>query len=209
MNTSPNFLIRFYFFLTLFLGITGSAHGAAGEGITRSFLNNNVTGKVLALHPWGATKVVPAEGCAVLINTYKHDINPNFSSGGFKFSVENEYGMAFQTLELPYSMVPPAAPMPNNYRDKSVSSSDKANTKEIIIEKGTLRLTTVQRTYDGRTDTPAFDEVTTVSLRFNEDFSRVWDMTFAQKEYVLQDGERPESPAIDVETICEGEFDLN
>lgn len=181
----------------------GMASARSERSISREFESVEASGTVLAMHIGGRQKKVPAKGCAAKWSSYEFDRDPQRANHSLQLSVMNDYGMAFVNSSLPYEIVPPFQSMPETFHRERDSNGQVVEV--IDVDGDVYTVETVSR-YVDNTDNVIEEDVSTVTLHFDPDFTRVWDMTFKTEKFGVRDGKREPRPSVSTVARCKGEF---
>ena len=150
------------------------------QDLERVFENNQASGNVLAMHIGGAQKVVAATSCVAQWKSYLYGNNPDRAGHYLKITVKNAFGMAFVNAHLPWRQVPPFNSMPASLSYEEPSDGKFNGLSVTSVQDGVL--THVEKkTFENFDSQETWDETTTVTIRFNADFTRVWDLTMITK----------------------------
>ena len=171
------------------------------KSILREFENNNASGEVWAMTIGGTQKVTPAKACIAEWESYLFGNDPKRAGHYLQLTVDNTHGMSFVNIHLPWQKVPPFSLMPTDF-----SARDSEDASAVVTIKGNL-LTFVETKTFGGLDS-SWDEIETATLRFNPDFTKIWDMTLSTRTDKEVDGAKEKAPRMNVTATCSGEFKM-
>ena len=188
-----------------------SSHAKENDGpeIARDFENAHATGKVLAISIAGEQKEVPAEQCYLEWQSYMFGNDPQRAGHSLKFGVKNNHGYSFVVSQMPYNIVPPFKSMPSDFTNEETDGLDPGIKTTTTIKDD---LMTVTKTWHERNEENLqnldYDKTTVVTLRFNSDFTKVWDMEMKTHEERDFDHNGRPGKIRDTSAKCSGQFNM-
>jgi hypothetical protein len=209
MNTS--LLIIVTIFTTLGCRTAGNSAAGVKENdgpeIARDFENSNATGTVLAMSIEGVEKETPANKCFLEWQSYMFGNDPQRAGHSLHLGIDNSHGYAFIVSQMPYDIVPPFKKMPTEF---SKVEADRINPSTKTETKIKDDLMTVTKTWHERHQenlrSMDYDKTTVVTLHFNPDFSKAWDMTMTTHEESDFDNNGHPQKIRDTSAKCDGQF---
>ena len=180
-----------------------------GPEIEREFENGQATGKVLAMSIGGEEKEAPAKKCFLEWQSYMFGNDPLRAGQNLHLGIDNTHGMAFIVSYMPYNIVPPFKNMPTEFSKVETDSLNPSTKTETKIKDD---LMTVTKTWHERHEASLrymdYDKTTVVTLHFNPDFSKAWDMTMTIHKESDFDNNGHAKKVQDTSAKCDGQFTL-